>query len=113
MSRRRGGVPGGWALPVQHPGTTHTLLSPSGEGIDQSIGTVRRTVLPGGLRVITEQLHGRPIRKAQVREDNGLRLGAGPVGKVKSAEVQIQLLGWAFQPNLVVAPGSWSAPNLL
>ncbi len=56
MSRRRGGVQGGWALPVQHPGTTHTLLSPTGEGIDQAIGTVRRTVLPGGLRVITEQL---------------------------------------------------------
>jgi predicted Zn-dependent peptidase len=43
-------------LPVQHPGTTHTLLSPTGEGIDQAVGTVRRTVLPGGLRVITEQL---------------------------------------------------------
>lgn len=56
MTRRRGGAGAGWALPVQHPGTTHTLLSPAGEGIDQAIGTVRRTVLPGGLRVITEQL---------------------------------------------------------
>ncbi len=56
MSRRRGGAGSGWSLPVQHPGTTHTLLSPAGEGIDQAIGTVRRTVLPGGLRVITEQL---------------------------------------------------------
>lgn len=56
MNRRRGGAQGGWALPVQHPGTTHTLLSPTGEGIDQAVGTVRRTVLPGGLRVITEQL---------------------------------------------------------
>ncbi len=56
MTRRRGGVGGSWALPVQHPGTTATLLSPAGEGIDQAIGTVRRTVLPGGLRVITEQL---------------------------------------------------------
>ena len=56
MTRRRVGAGAGWALPVQHPGTTHTLLSPAGEGIDQAIGTVRRTVLPGGLRVITEQL---------------------------------------------------------
>jgi predicted Zn-dependent peptidase len=56
VTRRRGGAGGGWALPTQHPGTTHTLLSPGGEGIDQAIGTVRRTVLPGGLRVITEQL---------------------------------------------------------
>ena len=56
MTRRRGGAGASWALPVQHPGTTHTLLSPGGEGIDQAIGMVRRTVLPGGLRVITEQL---------------------------------------------------------
>lgn len=56
MTRRRGGTGSGWALPAQHPGTTHTLLSPSGDGIDQAVGTVRRTVLPGGLRVITEQI---------------------------------------------------------
>ena len=56
MTRRRVSAQGGWALPAQHPGATHTLLSPAGDGIDQAVGTVRRTVLPGGLRVITEQL---------------------------------------------------------
>jgi len=56
VTRRRVSAQGGWALPAQHPGTTHTLLSPAGDGIDQAVGTVRRTVLPGGLRVITEQL---------------------------------------------------------
>jgi predicted Zn-dependent peptidase len=56
VTRRRGGAVSGWALPAQHPGTTHTLLSPSGDGVDQAVGTVRRTVLPGGVRVITEQV---------------------------------------------------------
>jgi predicted Zn-dependent peptidase len=56
VSQRRAGTGAGWALPVQHPGTTHTLLSPQSAGIDQALGTVRRTVLPGGIRVITEQL---------------------------------------------------------
>ena len=35
----------------QRPGTTKTLL----KGVDGA-GTVRRTVLPGGLRVVTETL---------------------------------------------------------
>jgi predicted Zn-dependent peptidase len=56
VTSRRAGSPAGWALPVQHPGTTHTLLSPQDAGIDQALGTVRRTVLPGGVRVITEKL---------------------------------------------------------
>jgi predicted Zn-dependent peptidase len=52
----RAGAGAGWAIPAQHPGTTHTLLSPRDSGIDQALGTVRRTVLPGGVRVITEAL---------------------------------------------------------
>ncbi|GGO93524.1 M16 family metallopeptidase [Wenjunlia tyrosinilytica] len=40
---------GGRAVPQPRPGTTETLL----EGVD-GVGTVRRTVLPGGLRVVTE-----------------------------------------------------------
>lgn len=56
MTQRRGAAGASWALPVQHPGTTHTLLSPQDSGIDQTLGTVRRTVLPGGVRVITEQV---------------------------------------------------------
>ena len=56
MTPRRAAAGGSWALPVQHPGTTHTLLSPQDGGIDRALGTVRRTVLPGGVRVITEQV---------------------------------------------------------
>ncbi|WP_404816700.1 M16 family metallopeptidase [Streptomyces thermolineatus] len=41
----------GRAVPLQRPGTTVTLL-PGTDGA----GTVRRTVLPGGLRVVTETL---------------------------------------------------------
>ncbi|MGI8578309.1 MAG: M16 family metallopeptidase [Nocardioidaceae bacterium] len=41
----------------QRPGSTRTLLSERGDG--ESVGsTVRRTVLPGGLRVITEAMPG-------------------------------------------------------
>ncbi len=63
MTARRGNAGAGWAIPAQHPGTTHTLLSPQ-QGIDQSLGTVRRTVLPGGVRVITESLP--TVRSASV-----------------------------------------------
>jgi predicted Zn-dependent peptidase len=63
VTARRGSTAAGWAIPAQHPGTTHTLLSPQ-QGIDQSLGTVRRTVLPGGVRVITEHLP--TVRSASV-----------------------------------------------
>ncbi len=43
----------GAALPVQAPGTTRTLLREDAGG-----GLVRRTVLPGGIRVVTEGVAG-------------------------------------------------------
>ncbi len=52
-------------IPDQRPGSTRTLLTPE-EG-----GLVRRTVLPGGLRVITEQMPG--VRSASI----GVWVGAG------------------------------------
>ncbi len=51
--------------PDQRPGSTRTLLTPD-EG-----GLVRRTVLPGGLRVITEQMPG--VRSASI----GVWVGVG------------------------------------
>ena len=46
-------TPGSWSIdPDQEPGSTVTLLTPEQGGL------VRRTVLPGGLRVITEQMPG-------------------------------------------------------
>jgi len=51
--------------PDQRPGSTRTLLTPE-EG-----GLVRRTVLPGGLRVISEQMPG--VRSASI----GVWLGVG------------------------------------
>jgi len=51
--------------PDQRPGTTRTLLTPE-EG-----GLVRRTVLPGGLRVITEAMPG--VRSASI----GVWVGVG------------------------------------
>ena len=58
--------PGSWSIdPDQEPGSTVTLLSP-----DQG-GLVRRTVLPGGLRVITEHVPG--VRSAAF----GIWVGVG------------------------------------
>ncbi|WP_331271987.1 M16 family metallopeptidase [Motilibacter aurantiacus] len=54
------------ALRPQRPGTTRTLTGEDGSG-----GTVRRTVLPGGLRVVTEALPG--VRSATV----GIWIGVG------------------------------------
>ncbi len=51
--------------PDQRPGSTRTLLTPD-EG-----GLVRRTVLPGGLRVVTEQMPG--VRSASI----GMWVGVG------------------------------------
>lgn len=57
MTRRRtSGGAAGWALPAQQPGSTRTLLPADGDEFETALGTVRRTVLPGGLRVITEQI---------------------------------------------------------
>lgn len=56
MTRRRATGKAGWTLPTQHPGSTHTLLAPDSDGTQAALGTVRRTLLPGGLRVITEQI---------------------------------------------------------
>ncbi len=58
--------PGSWSIdPDQEPGSTVTLLSP-----DQG-GLVRRTVLPGGLRIITEHVPG--VRSAAF----GIWVGVG------------------------------------
>jgi len=59
-------MPGSWSIdPDQEPGSTVTLLTP-----DQG-GLVRRTVLPGGLRIITEQMPG--VRSATF----GIWVGVG------------------------------------
>jgi predicted Zn-dependent peptidase len=59
-------MPGSWSIDAdQEPGSTVTLLTP-----DQG-GLVRRTVLPGGLRVITEQMPG--VRSATF----GIWVGVG------------------------------------
>ena len=47
----------------QKPGTTRTLLVEKGHG-DSVISRVRRTVLPGGLRVVTEAMPG--VRSATI-----------------------------------------------
>ncbi len=59
-------LPGSWSIdPDQEPGSTVTLLTP-----DQG-GLVRRTVLPGGLRIITEHVPG--VRSAAF----GIWVGVG------------------------------------
>ena len=59
-------LPGSWTInPDQEPGSTVTLLTP-----DQG-GLVRRTVLPGGLRIITEHVPG--VRSAAF----GIWVGVG------------------------------------
>ncbi len=59
-------TPGAWSIdPDQEPGSTVTLLTPAQGGL------VRRTVLPGGLRVITEQMPG--VRSAAF----GIWVGVG------------------------------------
>ncbi len=60
------------ALPAvqQKPGTTRTLLTEE-DGRGGVIGTVRRTVLPGGLRVVTEAMPG--VRSASI----GVWVGVG------------------------------------
>jgi len=59
-------MPGSWSIdPDQEPGSTVTLLTP-----DQG-GLVRRTVLPGGLRIITEHVPG--VRSAAF----GIWVGVG------------------------------------
>ncbi len=58
--------PGSWAIDQdQEPGSTATLLTPEQGGL------VRRTVLPGGLRIITEQVPG--VRSAAF----GIWVGVG------------------------------------
>ncbi len=54
----------------QKPGTTRTLLTEKGDG-GSVVSTVRRTVLPGGLRVITETMPG--VRSATI----GVWIGVG------------------------------------
>jgi len=54
----------------QKPGTTRTLLTEK-DGRGGVIGTVRRTVLPGGLRVVTEAMPG--VRSAAI----GVWVGVG------------------------------------
>ncbi len=54
----------------QKPGTTRTLLTEKGDG-GGVVSTVRRTVLPGGLRVITETMPG--VRSATI----GVWIGVG------------------------------------
>ncbi len=59
-------TPGSWAIdPDQEPGTTVTLLT------GEQGGLVRRTVLPGGLRIITEHVPG--VRSAAF----GIWVGVG------------------------------------
>jgi len=55
---------------AQKPGTTRTLLSEKDSG-GSVVTTVRRTVLPGGLRVITEAMPG--VRSASI----GVWVGVG------------------------------------
>ncbi len=58
--------PGSWSIdPDQEPGSTVCLLTPEQGGL------VRRTVLPGGLRVITERMQG--VRSAAF----GIWVGVG------------------------------------
>ncbi len=54
----------------QKPGTTRTLLEQKDDG-GSVISRVRRTVLPGGLRVVTEQMPG--VRSASI----GIWVGVG------------------------------------
>jgi predicted Zn-dependent peptidase len=56
-------------VPDQPAGSTRTLLSPGGP--DGALGDVRRTVLPGGLRVISERMPG--VRSVTV----GVWVGVG------------------------------------
>ncbi len=59
-------MPGSWTInPDQEPGSTVTLLTPEQGGL------VRRTVLPGGLRIITEAVPG--VRSAAF----GIWVGVG------------------------------------
>ncbi len=61
-------LPGSWSIdPDQEPGSTVTLLTP----VKGDLGLVRRTVLPGGLRIITEHVPG--VRSAAF----GIWVGVG------------------------------------
>ncbi len=51
MTKRSSWLPAG----EQKPGSTRTLL-PAGTGPGAATGAVRRTVLPGGLRILTEEM---------------------------------------------------------
>ncbi|MGV1003711.1 MAG: M16 family metallopeptidase [Candidatus Nanopelagicales bacterium] len=57
--------PGDWDIPAQSPGSTITLITPEQGGL------VRRSVLPSGLRVITEDIPG--VRSAAF----GIWVGVG------------------------------------